>query len=81
MSKFITYPFDSIPPLLSIFEKLCERDADGKEWWSSCEPARIMGYSKYLNFESGIAKAQNWVTQKGYLLCDYYIDFGNWWYL
>lgn len=38
-------------------------DADGKEWWNSRKLARVMGYSKYWNFERVIAKAQAWATQ------------------
>ena len=57
-----------IPELQSPFEQLREVDADGKEWWNSRKLARVMGYGKYWNFERVMAKAQTWVTQKGYPL-------------
>lgn len=63
---------DNIHPLQSPFEQLCEHDAEGKEWWNSRKLARIMGYGKYWNFERVIAKAQAWVTQKGYCLSDHF---------
>lgn len=33
-----------------------------------------MGYGKYWNFERVIAKAQAWISQKGYHLGDYFIE-------
>lgn len=49
-------------------------DADGKEWWNSRKLARVMGYGKYWNFERVIAKAQAWISQKGYHLGDHFIE-------
>lgn len=37
--------------------------------------ARVMGYGKYWNFERVMAKAQAWVTQKGYHLGDHFAEF------
>ena len=44
------------PELHSPFEQLREVDADGKEWCNSRRLARVMGYGKYWNFESVVAK-------------------------
>ncbi len=60
--------------LQSPFDQLCEVDADGKEWWNSRKLARVMGYGKYWNFERVIAKAQAWISQKGYHLGDHFIE-------
>ena len=34
-----------------------------------------MGYGKYWNFERVMAKAQAWVTQKGYHLSEHFVEF------
>ena len=64
-----------IPELQSPFEQLREVDIEGKEWWNSRKLARVMGYGKYWNFERVIAKAQAWVTQKGYHLGEHFVEF------
>lgn len=64
----------NVPELQSPFDQLCEVDADGKEWWNSRKLARVMGYGKYWNFERVIAKAQAWISQKGYHLGDHFIE-------
>ena len=64
----------NVPELQSPFDQLCEVDADGKEWWNSRKLARVMGYGKYWNFERVIAKAQAWISQKGYHLSDHFIE-------
>lgn len=66
---------NNIPELQSPFEQLREVDAEGKEWWNSRQLARVMGYGKYWNFERVMAKAQAWVTQKGYHLGDHFAEF------
>lgn len=66
---------NNIPELQSPFEQLKEVDADGKEWWNSRKLSRVMGYSKYWNFERVIAKAQTWTTQKGYNLSEHFVEF------
>ena len=66
---------NNIPELQSPFEQLREVDADGKEWWNSRKLARVMGYGKYWNFERVMAKAQAWVTQKGYHLGEHFVEF------
>jgi hypothetical protein len=63
----------NVPELQSPFDQLCEVDADGKEWWNSRKLARVMGYGKYWNFERVIAKAQAWISQKGYHLGDHFL--------
>ena len=64
-----------IPILQSPFEQLKEVDTNGKEWWNSRKLARIMGYGKYWNFERVMAKAQAWITQKGYNLSEHFTEF------
>lgn len=64
----------NVSELQSPFDQLCEVDADGKEWWNSRKLARVMGYGKYWNFERVIAKAQAWISQKGYHLGDHFIE-------
>lgn len=64
----------NVPELQSPFDQLCEVDADGKEWWNSRKLARVMGYGKYWNFERVIAKAQAWISQKGYHLGNHFIE-------
>ena len=66
---------NKIPELQSPFEQLREVDANGKEWWNSRKLARVMGYGKYWNFERVMAKAQAWVTQKGYSLGEHLVEF------
>ena len=65
---------NNIPELQSPFEQLREVDADGKEWWNSRKLARVMGYGKYWNFERVIAKAQAWISQKGYRLGEHFVE-------
>ena len=64
----------NIPKFQSLFEQL-QVDAEGKEWWNSRKLARVMGYGKYWNFERVMAKAQAWVTQKGYHLGEHFVEF------
>ena len=66
---------NNIPELQSPFEQLREVDAEGKEWWNSRQLARVMGYGKYWNFERVIAKAQAWISQKGYHLGEHFVEF------
>ena len=66
---------NNIPALQSPFEQLREVDTEGKEWWNSRKLSRVMGYGKYWNFERVIAKAQAWVTQKGYHLKEHFVEF------
>ena len=66
---------NNILELQSPFEQLREVDADSKEWWNSRKLARVMGYGKYWNFERVMAKAQAWVTQKGYHLGEHFVEF------
>ena len=65
----------NIPKLQSPFEQLREVDAEGKEWWNSRQLARVMGYGKYWNFERVMAKAQAWISQKGYHLGEHFVEF------
>ena len=64
----------NIPELLSPFEQIKSTDEAGKEWWNSRQLARIMGYGKYWNFERVMAKAQAWVSQKGYPLTEHFVE-------
>ena len=64
-----------VPVLESPFEQIREVDAEGREWWNSRSLARVMGYGKYWNFERVIAKAQAWVSQKGYHLSEHFAEF------
>ena len=65
---------NNIPELLSPFDQLREVDGEGKEWWNSRKLARVMGYGKYWNFERVLAKAQAWVSQKGYSLGVHFVE-------
>ncbi|MDE5787365.1 MAG: cell filamentation protein Fic, partial [Bacteroidaceae bacterium] len=65
---------DTIPELQSPFCQLREVDAGGKEWWNSRKLARVLGYGKYWNFERVVAKAQAWITQKGYRLGEHFME-------
>lgn len=66
---------NNIPELQSPFEQLREMDTEGKEWWNSRKLARVMGYGKYWNFERVMAKAQTWVSHKGYHLGEHFVEF------
>ena len=68
-------PNSTIPELQSPFEQLREVDAEGKEWWNSRQLSRVMGYGKYWNFERVMAKAQAWISQKGYHLGEHFVEF------
>lgn len=65
---------NNIPELQSPFDQLREVDGDNKEWWNSRKLARVMGYGKYWNFERVLAKAQAWVSQKGYSLAEHFVE-------
>lgn len=66
---------NNVPELQSPFKQLREVDVEGKEWWNSRKLARVMGYGKYWNFERVMAKAQAWVSQKGYHLSEHFVEF------
>ena len=42
--------------LKSPFEAIKQTDKNGKEWWNSRQLAKVMGYTKYWNFERLIDK-------------------------
>lgn len=65
---------NNIPELQSPFDQLREVDDEGKEWWNSQKLARVMGYGKYWNFERVLAKAQAWVSQKGYSFAEHFVE-------
>jgi len=75
MSKDNIQNNHNIPELQSPFEQLRTVDSDGKEWWNSRKLARVMGYGKYWNFERVMAKAQAWISQKGYHLGEHFVEF------
>ena len=65
---------NNIPELQSPFDQLRVVDGESKEWWNSRKLARVMGYGKYWNFERVLAKAQAWVSQKGYSLAEHFVE-------
>ncbi len=57
MSKIEKYnTTDNIQEMESPFEVIRQVDSDGREWWSSRQLAKILGYTKYWNFERLVEK-------------------------
>ncbi len=47
---------DNIQEMESPFEVIRQVDSDGREWWSSRQLAKTLGYTKYWNFERLVEK-------------------------
>lgn len=45
------------------FEEIKQTDAEGREWWNSRQLARVLGYSKYWNFERLIEKVSEYLQR------------------
>ncbi len=57
MSKIEKYNItDNIQEMESPFEAIRQVDSDGREWWSSRQLAKTLGYTKYWNFERLVEK-------------------------
>ncbi len=61
---------DEITP----FEKIRRTNANGNEFWSSHDFARVLDYTDYRNFEAVIAKARTACFNSGQRLEDHFVD-------
>ncbi len=62
------------PEKTTVFEQIKRQTADGKEFWSSRELARVLDYSDYRNFEQVVAKAKQASFKSGQRIEDHFVD-------
>lgn len=56
------------------FEEIKQTDAEEREWWNSRQLARVLGYSKYWNFERLIEKVSEYLQRdKGLNLKEHFV--------
>ena len=53
-----------VPAASNTFERIKRVNADGNEFWSSRDFARVLDYTDYRNFEAAIAKARDSLFQQ-----------------
>ncbi len=58
----------------SVFEQIKRRTAEGNEFWSSRDLARVLGYADYRNFEQVIARARQACFNSGQAVEDHFGD-------
>lgn len=62
------------PPKTTVFEQIKRQTAEGKEFWSSRDLARVLDYADYRNFEQVIAKAKQASFKSGQRIEDHFVD-------
>ncbi len=62
------------PPKTTVFEQIKRQTAEGKEFWSSRDLARVLDYSDYRNFEQVMAKAKQASFKSGQRIEDHFVD-------
>jgi DNA-damage-inducible protein D len=58
----------------SIFERIKRRNQKGREFWSSRDLARVLGYADYRNFEQVLTKAKLSCFNSGQRIEDHFVD-------
>ncbi|CAN5365799.1 DNA damage-inducible protein D [soil metagenome] len=61
-------------PKSTVFEQIKRQTAEGKEFWSSRDLARVLDYSDYRNFEQVVAKAKQASFKSGQRIEDHFVD-------
>ena len=66
-----------LPALASsnTFEQIKRVNAQGNEFWSARELARVLEYTDFRNFVAVIAKAREACEQSGHKVSDHFVDF------
>jgi len=58
----------------SVFEQIKRTDAQGNEYWSARDLAKVMEYSEYRHFKSVIEKAKEACTNSGQKVTHHFED-------
>jgi DNA-damage-inducible protein D len=59
---------------MNIFDSIKRMDPDGREYWSSRDLAKVLGYADYRNFEDVILKAKAACENSSYAASDHFVD-------
>jgi DNA-damage-inducible protein D len=61
-------------PATNTFERIKQVRADGAEFWSARELARVLEYADFRNFVTAITKAREACTNSGHTVSDHFVD-------
>lgn len=64
----------SVPAATNTFERIKRVSAEGDEFWSARELARVLEYTDYRNFVAVIAKAREACSKSGHPVADHFVD-------
>lgn len=75
----MTNEIQSVKPneSMSPFEQIKRQDADGREYWSSRELAKILEYADYTKFKAVIQKAKQACFKSGQEVKDHFVQLGE----
>jgi DNA-damage-inducible protein D len=66
-----------IPPASNTFERIKQVRADGAEFWSARDLARVLEYSVFRNFQPVIDKAKEACARSGHAVADHFAEIRN----
>jgi len=66
-----------IPPANNTFERIKRSRADGAEFWSARDLARVLEYSIFRNFLPIIEKAKEACAKSGHAVVDHFAEMRN----
>jgi DNA-damage-inducible protein D len=61
-------------PASNTFERIKQVRADGVEFWSARDLARVLEYADFRNFAAVIAKAREACANSGHKASDHFVD-------
>jgi DNA-damage-inducible protein D len=66
-----------VPPANNTFERIKRSRADGAEFWSARDLARVLEYSIFRNFLPVIEKAKEACAKSGHAVADHFAEMRN----
>ena len=72
-----TMSSELITPASNIFERIKQVRADGAEFWSARDLARVLEYSVFRNFQPVIDKAKEACARSGHAVADHFAEIRN----
>ena len=73
----LTASNETIEGLISAFEEAVQADDDGNEFWYARDLQRLLGYSKWDNFQTVIQRAREACITSGHAISDHFAGVGK----